>query len=459
MRLAKAWLPLVFSITGACGQAGADSPPGQSSAGQSAGGQGGSSASNDASPTGGSAGSAGGGSGGTAVGGSAGSGQAGSGGNCSDGCPAPNGGVSYRCQKRFMYGMNYAWHSFGADFGGITSWNARGISAQAAVHDQKLSDMAAHGASVVRWWVFPDLRGDGIAFGPNDLPTGLGGTALVDLAKALELAQKNDVYLMLCLFSFDAFRPGATNSGLWVPGLAPIVKDSQKRTALLEQVLRPFVRAAATSPNADRVISWDVINEPEWAMSGKSPHGDPDYAPISGLETLTHAEMEGFVKNVISLLRSESKALVTVGGTAMKWGHAWTGVDVDFYQVHMYDWTNQLWPYTDPPSKYGLVDKPLVIGEFPMDDLVPGVSYAKVVSSLWATGYAGALSWQYDNSTPAGLAAVAAFAATHPCETRYGSGSPRWVTAPEAARVRIDSQDLHSLRFCRVEAGRPDCSR
>lgn len=363
----------------------------------------------------GGAGGHGGTSGTTSAGGQGGSGG---GGMCTDACPAPAGGVEYGCEKRFMHGVNYAWQSFGADFGGIAQWNQPGVAAMADTHAAHLADIRKNGGSVVRWWVFPDLRGDGIDLDANDVPTGLGGTAVADVQKALELAEQADVYLMLCLFSFDAFRPSETSFGLYIPGITPIVTDAQKRQALLEKVVRPLVKAAAASPHAERLISWDVINEPEWAMTGPTPYGDSDYEPSPDLAPVTHAQMETFVAETIGVLRQETSALVTVGGAAMKWGKAWSKVDVDFYQLHIYDWINQYWPYSMSPADYGIDDRPVVMGEFPIAGLT-GVSYGQLVGSFYQNGWAGAMGWQYNEASAADLGEMKAFAESHPCETSY----------------------------------------
>src|SRR5262249_7035641 len=160
--------------------------------------------------------------------------------------------------------------------------------------------------------------------------------------------------LMLCIFSFDAFRPSAALSGLWVPGITPMVTDSKKRMMLMENVVRPLAKAAAASPHKRRLVAWDVINEPEWAITGTSPYGDADYDPLGEVTPVTHAQMETFVSDAIKVLRQESTALVTVGGAAVKWAKAWSKVDVDFYQFHMYDWINQYWPYTMTPMDLGV---------------------------------------------------------------------------------------------------------
>ncbi|MBN1774335.1 MAG: hypothetical protein JXB32_23950 [Deltaproteobacteria bacterium] len=345
-------------------------------------------------------------------------GEADDGGGCIDDCPVAT-GIAWGCKRRFLYGMNYAWRHFAGDFGGIAAWSQTGVAADREAYRADLQEMHDHGASVVRWWMFPDFRGDGILFDGDENPTGLGATTLDDLAAALELAAETDVYLMLCLFSFDNFRPSREEAGVFIPGLAPLVVDDARRTLLLERVVRPLARAAGTDPHHDRLLAWDVINEPEWAMSGPSPYGDEDYDPNVELDAMSHAQMETFVAETIAVLRAESDALVTVGGTAWKWARAWTGVDLDFYQIHMYDWINTWWPYSEPASTYGLTDKPVVMGEFPMGDLTAGVTYDMVVDRWWADGYAGALSWMYDGADAGSLDLVAGFAARHACETRY----------------------------------------
>jgi hypothetical protein len=379
-------------------------------------------------------------------------------GPCVDPCPHAQGGVTWGCEKRFMYGMNYAWLDFATDFGGLAAWSQTGVAGKAATVASDLADMRAHGASVIRWWVFPDFRGDGIAFSASDSPTGLGTTVVADLNKALELADQAGVYVMLTLFSFDAFNPSADVAGAWTPGLKPILTDSSKRAALMQNVVVPFARAVRQSPYSRRVIAWDVINEPEWAMTGASPYGDEDYTPIAGLDTLTHSEMEAFIVQVIGLLRQETPdQLVTVGSAGAKWGHAWKLLDTDFYQLHMYKWVNDWWPYTMTPAQLELDDKPLVMGELPMDEVDTGIPYSTVLGSWWSHGYSGALGWQYNEATATELANVKTFADLHLCETRYGVASTALLPAPRAPRV-LPPGFRPSLRRCHAGAdGRPVC--
>ena len=153
---------------------------------------------------------------------------------CVDKCPAPNGSVTLACQKRFVYGVNYAWRDFAGDFGGIAQWGVKGVSGAPSGYAADLADMQKQGANVIRWWLFPDFRSDGVTFDGMNVPTGVTATALADFAKALELADQAGVFLMPTFFSFDNFRPTQTNQGVLIRGIAPIALDANARKALVD---------------------------------------------------------------------------------------------------------------------------------------------------------------------------------------------------------------------------------
>jgi len=343
---------------------------------------------------------------------------------CNESCDTPN-GIKVGCATRFHYGVNYAWSQFGGDFGGIRAWGVSGVSACSGRVLADLQDMRANGADVVRWWVWPDLRGDGVALGADGTPAGLGGTALADADAALGLAAAAGVHVQLCLFSFDAFKPDrAGSNGTTIHGIRAIVVDAAKRAALMEQAVRPFVRAVTASPHAGRVVSFDIINEPEWAITGSDAYGDDPFTPQTTLETVTHADMEAFVADVLAAIRLESSLPVTVGSAAAKWPRAWSGVGLDFYTIHIYDWINASWPYDRSPADLGLLGKPVVMGEFPLGGLT-GVSYAAMLERWYANGYAGAMGWAFHGGSsaalnwPASKANVKAFADAKGCVVAY----------------------------------------
>ena len=377
--------------------------------------------------------------GGSASGGSTGTG--GGTGTCSpsaDTCPAPNGGLTFNCKKRFAYGVNYAWSYYGGDFGGISAWNQQGVAGAKAARTTDLTDMKNNGVDVVRWWMFPDLRGDGIKLDSSKTPSGLGGTLVADINAALDIAAQLDIHIKLTLFSFNEFYADYTDSGLTIVGLQPIATDATKRAALINNVVIPVAKAVESSPNKDRMVAWDVINEPEWSIAaGSDPYGDQAFDPTmtgsSGqtTTTLTFAQMETFVKDVVTALHGASTAPVTVGSAAVKWAKAWSNVGLDFYDFHWYGWVDQYFPHTNPPSFYKVDDKQVVVGEFPLNPSADstglafgGATYGKLVDDWFAEGYAGAQGWAFSDTAGAfnwsnGKANVKTWASAHTCYTHY----------------------------------------
>lgn len=293
-------------------------------------------------------------------------------------------GIAIGCEKRFFYGVNYAWSRFAGDFGGT-----RGVAANMTTVQNQLSDMRANGVDTVRWWVWPNLNTGNVVLDAGGTPTGLGGTVVNDVNAALALAAQIGLHVQFTLFSFDNFRADTANTR----SIRPIVVDAAKRAALMTVAVQPFVRAVTQSPNATAVVGWDIINEPEWAISGSNGYGDPAYTPQTNLQTVTQAEMEALVADTIAAIRAENNLPITVGGTAAKWAHAWSRVNVDYYTIHIYDWINTGgWPYDRTPAQLGLTGKPVVMGEFPLTGLT-GVSYDTLVNAWFRNGFAGAMGW------------------------------------------------------------------
>jgi hypothetical protein len=229
------------------------------------------------------------------------------------------------------------------------------------------------------------------------------------------------VHLKLTLFSFDNFKPDSGSGH----SLSPVVKDAAKRKALIDNVVRPIAHAVATNANAARMLSWDVINEPEWAISGNDGYGDQDFDAMSSLQQVDFTTMETFVREVTAALHDESTALVTVGQAAIKWSHAFTKVDLDYYDMHYYGWVDQYFPLGQKSlADYGVGDRPVVVGEFPLDGWTnPNgtLDANQIVSKLFDLGYAGAKAWAYtqDGNWPANKHNLATFASAHPCQTAY----------------------------------------
>ncbi|OED39596.1 hypothetical protein AB833_14445 [Chromatiales bacterium (ex Bugula neritina AB1)] len=310
-------------------------------------------------------------------------------------------------KEDFSYGLNYAWKNYSGDFGGIAAWAKSGVASDPEPYEAELQDMAAHGIEVVRWWVWPEFWNDAITFAADGTPNPLAQSAIDDGLKALELADKAGLRIMFCLFSFDGFRPTRESYGITMTGYRDIVIDDNKRAALMSNIVRPFARALHNSPYSDSLHSWDVINEPEWAVTGDNKYGGTQggdkFDPAGDLEAITHDQMEVFLADSIKVLRMETPEVpVSIGSAALKWATAWTRLDVDFYQTHIYDWVNDYWPYSLSPADFGMDDKPLIMGEYPVEGL-RDVDHQTMLSSWYSNGYAGALGWDYRITHSPGL--------------------------------------------------------
>ena len=298
-------------------------------------------------------------------------------------------------KESFTYGINYAWKNYAGDFGGIAAWGKPGVAASPEEFRKELLDMASNGIEVVRWWLWPEFWTDAITFDADGAPNQLGQQAIDDALMALQLADEAGLRVMLCFFSFDGFRPSRESFGITMTGYHDIVIDDNKRSKLMSNVVEPLVTALAASPHLDALHSWDVINEPEWAVTGENKYGGNNFEPSAGLEPVTHDQMEVFINDTIKILRTITPDIpITIGSAAAKWLNAWEGSDYDFYQPHIYDWVNEYWPYTASPSDLGFDDKPMIMGEYPLEGL--SVADAATMQESWLNnGYAGALGWDY----------------------------------------------------------------
>ena len=131
--------------------------------------------------------------------------------------------------------------------------------------------------------------------------------------------------------------------------------------------------------------------------------------------------MESFLADMAKVLRSESKALLSVGGAAIKWKTAWTRLNIDYYQFHFYDWVNPYFPYTNSPKEWNLTDKPIVMGEYPLNG-VTGASASDLLASWLKDGYAGALGWSVTDASFNWVGKrleVKSFADEHSCQIHF----------------------------------------
>jgi hypothetical protein len=340
-------------------------------------------------------------------------------------CQFPE-GLSAGCERRFALGINYAWHHFAGDFGGIVTWDQGGVSAESATVSAELAQLSANGVTAVRWWMFPDFRGNGVVFDGSGDPSGISEGARADVAKALELAAAHDLYIVFTIFSFDNFRPDAVNSGITVRGMSPMVSNAARRTKLVENVVRQVARAAGTSAHADRLLGWDVINEPEWAINptGSAPQYR-DFTPNDELTAVGLADMKALLNESLAVLKAETpNAQRSVGWASVKWSWAFADVtDLEFNQPHIYGWANADWPYTLLPNELGYPDRPTLYGEFGLASMPfadgDDATFSQVLGFWFDNGYAGAWPWQFAGGGASQLPLIQSFAAQKGCQVRF----------------------------------------
>ena len=250
----------------------------------------------------------------------------------------------------FLAGANVPWHNWGGDFGN----RDLGVERSAEELEPRFAEFAQTGMRVLRWWMFP---GD-----PWQVRGSIDAQVYRDIDAALVLAREYDLYYEFTLFS------GADD-------LPPEWLTPSGRARAVE-ALRPLFRRYANEP---RIVAYDVISEPEWAIWNGKVKKEP---------------VVDFVRDVAAAVHAESTQLVTVGSATLEGLPMWKSAGLDFYQAHWYPYMREgRWCAlcTDMASvrkRYGL-DRPIVIGEF-----YGGSSSAERHWTEWyQKGYAGAFAW------------------------------------------------------------------
>lgn len=301
--------------------------------------------------------------------------------------PGPAGTVSWRGGAWFLLGLNYPYYHYGNDFGG-NAWGAYGVHDPAtyATVDADFARMAALGVHMVRWFVFADGRA-GIVYDETGLPTGLDQWVFPDFDAALALATRHNLGLDLVLLDYRFLWNARTDNGVQLGGHASIIATPAGQDALINKVFEPLFQRYAGHP---AILSWEVMNEPEWAISDAGRVANEVGQPVA------LATFRAFAGRTVEAIHRSARAYATIGCADMKWLQNWAGLGLDYYQVHYYDWMQ---PYSTD-NLFGTraaalhLDRPLVVGEFP-------AAHSKVADlhtylDIWyAGGYAGAWAWSF----------------------------------------------------------------
>ncbi|MEI9952339.1 MAG: hypothetical protein WDO74_25975 [Pseudomonadota bacterium] len=206
-----------------------------------------------------------------------------------------------------------------------------------------------------------------------------------------------------------------------VRGLTGLVNTPARRAKLIANVVKPFAHAAATSAHAGRLIGWDIVNEPEWAIK-PSAQNSQDFAPNDDLEPVSLADMKALITEAAAVLKQETPtAFTSVGWAAAKWSWAFTDLALDVNQPHIYGWVNQYWAYTLTPDKLGYPStRPTIMGEFFLQSMpfADNTAFGQILETWWTQGYAGAWPWHHFEQA-ANLPLLKAFADSKGCQATF----------------------------------------
>ena len=310
----------------------------------------------------------------------------------------------------FIKGVNVAYYNYGADFGGITPWAKNSISQDPTWWWNAFADMSAHDIELARLWVFAELWTDAITYNSNKVPISMSSLVLNDVDKIPEIADNYDIELQLTLFSFDAFTTESDGPPNQV-NISEIVRDATRLQGLIDVVAKPIAQRINQSANRSAVMAFDLCNEPEWII--KEPNSnDPSvpFEPHNGFyhgqvqngfaDPVSHNELKVFFRHLMKTLREEAPSIaITVGQAFVKWKSAFTDLDLDYYEFHFYSWMQSLEPEFRYQAPLPFTDKPVLIGEFPLQGATGG-TVTQMLSTWNANGYFGALAWDYRPVNP-----------------------------------------------------------
>ncbi|MBN1782188.1 T9SS type A sorting domain-containing protein [bacterium] len=271
----------------------------------------------------------------------------------------------------WLNGTNTPWHAWN-DFGGSFNydwWNDE---------FRQLSDMHIN---CTRVWITCDGSNGGINISSDGYVNGVNPVFWTHVDQLMEIAESNEVYVMIALISFDHTKPGNPNASKWTA----MYNSGENRQSFVDNYAGPFVNRYKDNPYFFAV---DVGNELEWAWEN---HG------------IAWGNVMDLIARVVDGVKAGSDVLVCQGwGAGIKYntsarggsGNFLANIDVDFYNIHYYDWQDQWFgnPFDHSPAYYSMNTKPCIVGEAPATGSA-GYSAQQCYQKVFEQGWQGLMVW------------------------------------------------------------------
>jgi hypothetical protein len=175
----------------------------------------------------------------------------------------------------FLNGGNIAWNNFARDVGPASE------QPDLETFERIFDQVKNHHGNTLRLWLH--TNGSHTPAWDGSKVTGPGKNTISDLRTILDEAQKRDIGLIVCLWSFDMLRK---SYGQEVTSRAyEMLTDKTKAQSYITNALVPMVRALGGHP---ALIAWEIFNEPE-LMSEKMDWPETRNVPMSVIQRFINA--------------------------------------------------------------------------------------------------------------------------------------------------------------------------
>ncbi|MGD2034860.1 MAG: T9SS type A sorting domain-containing protein [Bacteroidales bacterium] len=261
------------------------------------------------------------------------------------------------------------------------NWNDFGGSFEYDWWDNEFGELQDLHINCTRVWITCDGNNAGIDITDEGFINGVNSTFWSHVDQLMEIAQSKQVYLMVALISFDHTKPGNQNAEKWIN----MYNSSVNRQSFVDSFAVPFVNRYKDNPYFFAV---DVGNELEWVWEN---HG------------VASGNVIDLIARVADAVKANSEVLVCQGwGAGIKYntsayggsGNYLADVNVDFYNIHYYDWQNQWFgnPFDLSPADYEMHSKPCIIGEVPAIGAA-GYTPLECYQKAYKKGWDGMMVW------------------------------------------------------------------